>query len=68
MEDSTTDSSEDESPHVVTQSEPSRTNKVQQSSSGAIKRGKLLRKTYQNKVEQKLTDDSNSNKELGKSF
>ena len=39
MEDSTTDSSEDESPHVVTQSEPSRTNKVQQSSSGAIKRG-----------------------------
>jgi hypothetical protein len=41
---------------------------VQQSSSGAIKRGKLLRRTYQNKVEQKLTDDSNSNKELGKSF
>ena len=68
MEDSTTDSSEDESPHVVTQSEPSRTNKVQQSSSGAIKRGKLLRRTYQNKVEQKLIDDSNSNKELGKSF
>ncbi|VDI62691.1 Hypothetical predicted protein [Mytilus galloprovincialis] len=38
-EDSSTDSSDEDCSLIVTQAEPSKTNKVQQSSSGAIKRG-----------------------------